>query len=236
MRAPPSPCPPAPRAGGGVGAGSNERLTQHGVFISQPLHNAGGRGSRASTAWAGGAGRRGQLIGGGGSLGGFFLFFPLLLAPFARLGTTQQHTRPTRLYPKNKTKKKLKFAQAWPPFPPPFLPTPSRTPLTPSPGERPDAPSRAGPGQRRVHPPRATPAAGTSRAPPAGGGAAPWPCRLPGSPAPLPDVAAVIALARFALLFLAFLARLLRLLLFLVLPAHAAPKVAREARRLLWGG
>lgn len=62
----------------------------------------------------------------------FFLFFPLLLAPFARLKTTQQHTRPTRLYPK---KKKAQIrTRAAPP-----------APLAPSPGERPVAPSHRGP-------------------------------------------------------------------------------------------
>lgn len=149
----------------------------------------------------------------------FFLFFPLLLAPFARLKTTQQHTRPTRLYPK---KKKLKFAQERPP--PPRSPPPRASAPLPRPtGDR-----------RGEHPPHATPAAGGVTGTPSWG-AASRPCRPPGSPAPLPDVAAIVALARFALLFLAFLARLLRLLLLLVLPAHAAPEVARKPRCFVWG-
>lgn len=221
-----APPPPPPQdtpaglvgAGGAPGGGTGGRVfdTARGIYFTAATQRRG-PGQPRKHNMRGDAGRKGGSF----SIRGFvvFFFFPLLLAPFARLKTTQQHTRPTRLYPK---KKKLKFAQERPPRP--ARPLPGRAPHCPVPhGTRGGAPTPCHTGSGRV---MGTPS----------WGAASRPCRPPGSPAPLPDVAAIVALARFTLLFLAFLARLLRLLLLLVLPAHAAPEVARKPRCFICGG
>lgn len=212
---------------GGARGGTGGRVfdTARGIYFTAATQRQGpGQPRKHNMRGDGGRKGGGQLICKGVCWFGFFFFpffFPLLLAPFARLKTTQQHTRPTRLYPKKK-KKSSNSHKSGPP-----------APLALSPGERPVAPSHTGP-ERGAPTPCHTGSGGLTGTP--SWGAASRPCRPPGSPAPLPDVAAVVALARFALLFLAFLARFLRLLLLLVLPAHAAAEVARKPRCFICEG